>query len=199
MPGSKTPKLPASQIHSWPGCQRRTSSFHSIARRRSVLPASRSLASSTARVVLRMPGREDRPVASRRRERQGRAFRPPSAPAAFPASHVCRRRAPRARSRGARSAACRSPRRRGRVMRRRASAGVRERRDAVHLRAALADDAGEPEARILGDDRQMLIARNLANADDGDRIGRQGVPPFHIPGDSHAEGRAGKMVRGWLA
>ena len=48
MPGSNTPKLPASQTHSWRGCQRRTSSFHSIASNRAGLAVQAELASSTA-------------------------------------------------------------------------------------------------------------------------------------------------------
>ena len=40
MPGSKTPSPPGSHIHSCPGCQRRTSSFHVIASRPILLSAS---------------------------------------------------------------------------------------------------------------------------------------------------------------
>jgi len=43
MPGSKTPKPPGSQIHSWPGCQWRTSSFQFTNSRLTTLPASRRL------------------------------------------------------------------------------------------------------------------------------------------------------------
>ena len=69
MPGSNTPKLPASQIQSWPGCQRRTSSFHSIAQRLQALAQPR-FASSTAAVVSRMPGREDHAARLARGRRQ---------------------------------------------------------------------------------------------------------------------------------
>jgi hypothetical protein len=37
----------------------------------------------------------------------------------------------------------------------------------------VADDASEAKARVLGDDREMLIARDLADADDRDRVRRQ--------------------------
>ena len=48
MPGSNTPKPPASQIHCWPGCQCRTSSFQVTRSRLTVQPARAFLASSTA-------------------------------------------------------------------------------------------------------------------------------------------------------
>ena len=40
--------------------------------------------------------------------------------------------------------------------------------NARRAEAALADDANEPEIRVFRDHRQMLILRDLADADDGD-------------------------------
>ncbi len=48
MPGSSTPKPSAVHIHSWPGCQRRTSSFQVMTSSASRRPASLRRASSTA-------------------------------------------------------------------------------------------------------------------------------------------------------
>ena len=48
IPGSKTPKPPAARIQSWPGCQRRMSSFQVAMSRFTVLPASLSAARFTA-------------------------------------------------------------------------------------------------------------------------------------------------------
>ena len=48
MPGSKTPSPPGSQIQSWPGCQRRTSSFQTIRTFVARRAESHSLAGSTA-------------------------------------------------------------------------------------------------------------------------------------------------------
>ena len=48
IPGSKTPKPPASQIHSWPGCHLRTSSSHEMARREMPRPERISAAAGTA-------------------------------------------------------------------------------------------------------------------------------------------------------
>ena len=48
MPGSKTPKPPAVQIHFWPGCQRRTSSFQVMVIAFTVSPWSRRRAWMTA-------------------------------------------------------------------------------------------------------------------------------------------------------
>ena len=61
MPGSKTPKPPGAQIHSWPGCHLRTSSCQRIWSARTVFPASAALAPATAGGVLRMPGGEQGP------------------------------------------------------------------------------------------------------------------------------------------
>ena len=69
MPGSKTPKLPASQIQSWPGCQRRTSSFHSM-RAVAALAGEAPLRLVDGGVVLRMPGREDHAAAPPRAPRE---------------------------------------------------------------------------------------------------------------------------------
>jgi len=49
MPGSNMPRPPACQIHGWPGCQTRTSSFHVIIAARILRPASQMRAGSTAR------------------------------------------------------------------------------------------------------------------------------------------------------
>ena len=50
--------------------------------------------------------------------------------------------------------------------------GSGEGRNAFDLRPLLADDAGQAEKRMIGDDRQVLVARDLADADDRDRIRR---------------------------
>jgi hypothetical protein len=47
MPGSKTPRPPGCQIHSWFGCQRRTSSFHCTFTAVISCPASHARAGST--------------------------------------------------------------------------------------------------------------------------------------------------------
>ena len=48
MPGSNTPRPPASQIQAWPGCQWRTSSFQATRIERTVVPARNARAASTA-------------------------------------------------------------------------------------------------------------------------------------------------------
>ncbi|MNF06869.1 hypothetical protein D3C80_2069140 [compost metagenome] len=48
MPGSKMPRPPAAQIHSWFGCQWRTSSFQMIFTSRIVVAARNDFAASTA-------------------------------------------------------------------------------------------------------------------------------------------------------
>ena len=47
-----------------------------------------------------------------------------------------------------------------------------ERGGALDLRARPADDADKAEVRIVGDDRKVLVAGNLADADDRDRVWR---------------------------
>ena len=48
MPGSKTPKPPGAQIHSWFGCQRRTSSFQLMAADLILVEPRKARAASTA-------------------------------------------------------------------------------------------------------------------------------------------------------
>ena len=109
-----------------PGCQRRTSSFHSMASARMRWPARRLARLVDGGIVLRMPGGEDDAACAPPHGRRDRSVPPWSGSAAFRAAHACRRRAPRGRWRSARSAACRSRRRRGRATAAKSSAGVRK-------------------------------------------------------------------------
>ena len=59
-PGIEHAEIPCFQIQSWPGCQRRTFSCHSMCNRFRRQPARRALRLVDGGVVLRMPGREDR-------------------------------------------------------------------------------------------------------------------------------------------
>ena len=59
MPGSNTPKPPACQIHCWPGCQWRTSSFQVTRSRLISQPASAFFASCDGLVILGVPRGED--------------------------------------------------------------------------------------------------------------------------------------------
>jgi hypothetical protein len=49
--------------------------------------------------------------------------------------------------------------------------------------AALADDPDKLEIRVLRDDGQMLILRDLADADDGDLRGRHAACSLMCPGE----------------
>ena len=70
MPGSNTPSPPACQIHSWLGCQRRTSSFQLIATAVGRFEARKVLRGLDGRRVARMPAREQRDAFVGRQRRQ---------------------------------------------------------------------------------------------------------------------------------
>ena len=176
MPGSKTPKPPACQIHSWPGCQRRTSSFHSMKSERMRRPARRRRASSTAglycecqvaKMTRFLSGRVLLEVLELRDRRRRRLFE----------QHVlaCCQGFTRDRvaDRGRRADRDGVEIRHGREELRRRS----EARHAVLRDAALAHDGGETEAWVLGDDRQVLVLRDLAEPDDRDAVWRHGRFP----------------------
>ena len=168
MPGSNTPKLPASHIHSWPGCQRRTSSFHSM---RSDGVFARRGASSLRRprnCIANARSRRSRACRARRHARSRSLISAMvgvggfSSSTCLPASSASRAMAWRTLG-GVQIATASRSGMRGIKFGRRA-----EGRHARLLEAALADEAGQFEARVLGDDRQMLVLRDLADADDGD-------------------------------
>ncbi len=166
MPGSNTPKPPGSQIHSWPGCQWRTSSFQFTNRRLTVLPASNRLASSTAalycecQVVNRM-----RPWPWR--DRPWRRARQPSASAAFRSAHASPHRAPRARCRKRGSGGMHSDTASSLRPLANSSAGVLKLGTSLYA-AARTHRCREFEILILGDAGQVLVLGNLAEADDGE-------------------------------
>ena len=170
MPGSKTPKPPASQIHCWPGCQCRTSSFQVTRSRLIVQPARAFFGLVDGLVVLGMPGRED-DLADLRGERlqilelaQGRGGRLFQEHALAGEQRLAgdlvadlRRRADRHRVEVREASAARgSP---GRCTSRPHGESPR-----------WLDTARSSKSGIGLDDRQMLILRDLAEADDADAV-----------------------------
>jgi hypothetical protein len=63
----------------------------------------------------------------------------------------------------------------------------REGRDPCGVDAALADEADQFEIRALGDDRQMLIDRDLADADHGDLETGHAMRPSGAKGCRYGE------------
>ena len=170
MPGSKTPKPPGSQIQAWSGCQRRTSSFQTMATERGGRVASQALASATAgakrecqvakRTTPAAAGGGDHEVdlaEGRRRRLLQQDVAPGGERLAAPwrcAPPAARRAPPRPADPSARK---------------RSRSGKFGTPSIVAWRETRGD---ELEVRVGGDRRDVLVAGDLADADQRDREGR---------------------------
>ena len=172
MPGSKTPKPPGSQIQAWPGCQRRTSSFQAMWTERTARSASQALAGATAGAkrecqVAKRPAPLARAASSIRSSSPSVAAGGFSSRTSRPASSACdRHRGARLRRHAERHG--------GRRAVGEEAVDVGEVRHAVE--ALVARHRGdELEVGVGLDRRDVLVAGDLADADqgDGDRAGHQ--------------------------
>ena len=191
MPGSKTPKPPEVQIHFWPGCQRRTSSFQFTAMRLiTVLPASAFFVAATAALYCECQVvKSTLPFSPANTTRSCSSL---SVAAGGFSSMTCLPAASASwavawRTCGGVQTATASMSGTAAIHFRRRLEG----RNARHRQAALAGDGGELEGLVSGDHRHMLIVGDLAETDDPN------VPDTHCQAVPRIfPARAGRILHG---